>query len=746
MRQPSGEAYSAAGCGELQLPAVLNANRSGVQRSALTTYAANRNLMSLRGGSMKRSLQHLVIVISIVGLALALAPTSIAQQSNSVVPTLVNFSGTLTDANGMPLAGTVGVTFYLYKDQQGGSPLWIETQNVQPDRSGHFSVMLGSTKSEGLPTNLFASGEARWLGVQAEGQAEQPRVMLLAVPYALKAGDAATVGGLPPSAFMLAAPTNAGSSSTAEPAGNPTSSANPSVGGSGAQNYIPIWTDNSGDLGNSVLYQVGTGSSAKIGLNIKSPLASLDIVGTELVRGLFETATQGVATASQGYNSNPIDQEASAYNSSSKKAVMQHFEWQAEPTGNNTNNPGATLNLLFGTGNNKPAETGLKLSNTGVFTFAAGQAFPGTGTITGITTASGSGLMGGGSSGNLSLGLVNTCTANQILQWNGTMWACSSAGTGTITGVTAGTALTGGGSSGNVTLNLDTTKVPLLAASNTFTAGQTINSGGAMPSLSVNSTASAAAISVTAAAGAVFAETTSAAVNGAVDGLDASSSGRGTGVYGYSPSGMGVSGISPNNIGVSGTTTSGLGVSGTSNAAGVGVYGNSTNGTGVFGTTTSGIGVSGVSSGNNAVQGIAHTANGSGVAGFNTVQDATGVYGSNQNGYGFVTDSHVSQGRSMGGWVKAMAYAWPGGIIRCFNSQLPGSQASTPPCGMTFFYLGPGNYLIDFGFQVDDRFVTATPSNTSSAQACFDDTCSVDSNQVEFFFNGTETFFSVAVY
>ncbi len=37
--------------------------------------------------------------------------------------------------------------------------------------------------------------------------------MLFSVPYALKAGDAATVGGLPPSAFVLAAPT--GSSATA---------------------------------------------------------------------------------------------------------------------------------------------------------------------------------------------------------------------------------------------------------------------------------------------------------------------------------------------------------------------------------------------------------------------------------------------------------------------------------------------------------------------------------------------------
>src|SRR5580700_6279871 len=77
----------------------------------------------------------------------------------------------------------------------------------------------------------------------------------------------------------------------------------------------------------------------------------------------------------------------------------------------------------------------------------------GDGTITGVTTAGGSGLTGGGTSGTLNLSLTNACAANQVLQWSGSAWACSSAGTGTITGVTAGTGLTGGGTSGNITLN-----------------------------------------------------------------------------------------------------------------------------------------------------------------------------------------------------------------------------------------------------------------------------------------------------
>jgi hypothetical protein len=101
--------------------------------------------------------------------------------------------------------------------------------------------------------------------------------------------------------------------------------------------------------------------------------------------------------------------------------------------------------------------------------------FAGGGTLTGVTTASGSGLTGGGSSGTLALSLSTACAANQVLQYNGTSWACAAVGTGTITGVTAGTALTGGGTSGTVTVNLDATKVPLLAASNTFTGNQAVN-------------------------------------------------------------------------------------------------------------------------------------------------------------------------------------------------------------------------------------------------------------------------------
>ncbi len=80
--------------------------------------------------------------------------------------------------------------------------------------------------------------------------------------------------------------------------------------------------------------------------------------------------------------------------------------------------------------------------------------FAGGGTLTGITTASGSGLAGGGTSGTLNLSLTNACSANQVLQYNGSSWVCAAVGTGTVTSVGSGAGLTGGPITGSGTLSI----------------------------------------------------------------------------------------------------------------------------------------------------------------------------------------------------------------------------------------------------------------------------------------------------
>jgi trimeric autotransporter adhesin len=217
------------------------------------------------------------LLLSVWFLLICSAVSLSAQQAalaaaNAVVPPVVKFSGVLTDTNNKPVTGTVGVTFSLYQQSQGGAPLWVETQNVIADKTGRYTVMLGSSTSQGLPSDVFNSGEARWLGVQVQGQAEQPRTVLMSVPYALKAADAETVGGLPASAFLKAA----GSGSAT---GSGTGQAVAGITGSGTANHITKWLSPT-KLGNSNIFD-GAGN---VGIATTSPGATLDVNGSAIVR------------------------------------------------------------------------------------------------------------------------------------------------------------------------------------------------------------------------------------------------------------------------------------------------------------------------------------------------------------------------------------------------------------------------------------------------------------------------------
>ena len=48
----------------------------------------------------------------------------------------------------------VGGPLAVYKDQDGGAPLWLKTQDIEADSEGNYSTLLGATKLEGLPADL----------------------------------------------------------------------------------------------------------------------------------------------------------------------------------------------------------------------------------------------------------------------------------------------------------------------------------------------------------------------------------------------------------------------------------------------------------------------------------------------------------------------------------------------------------------------------------------------------------------
>jgi trimeric autotransporter adhesin len=120
------------------------------------------------------------------------------------VPHLIKITGVLRTPDGTPLTGVQGITLALYENQQDGAPVWMESQNIELDETGRYTVLLGATKTDGLPLELFTGGSTRWLGVQVQlpGYREEGRVLLVSVPYALKAADAETLGGKPLSAFV----------------------------------------------------------------------------------------------------------------------------------------------------------------------------------------------------------------------------------------------------------------------------------------------------------------------------------------------------------------------------------------------------------------------------------------------------------------------------------------------------------------------------------------------------------------
>ena len=223
---------------------------------------------------------------------------STGDPSVSRTPRLVRFSATVKNGTEKIEMGPVALTFALYEEQEGGLPLWAETQKVQLDDQGRYTVLLGAAQPEGLPLDLFVSGRARWLGVRLElpGQEELPRILLVGVPYALKAAGADTLGGKPPSAFLLGdalgAPLRQPATGASNPQGGaPVQGASASlaarsaipmttVGGGGIANYIPKWLD-SANLGNSVICQAGS----NVGIGNTIPSAALDVGGNTIVRG-----------------------------------------------------------------------------------------------------------------------------------------------------------------------------------------------------------------------------------------------------------------------------------------------------------------------------------------------------------------------------------------------------------------------------------------------------------------------------
>ena len=329
------------------------------------------------------------------------APNS--SPASTQVPRLIKFSGLAQDETHKPVSGVVGITFSLYKDQEGGSPLWMETQNVQADATGRYTALLGSASVEGVPLSLFSSGEAQWLGVQVQGQRAQPRVLLVSVPYALKAHEAETLSGKSISDFVLlnksvAAPTMAGNapaiSNGASGSKLPSAANGPtSFVGTNATQIVVVTQKGKGaglSATSSTLAAVAGAITGKSNTAVYG-LASNTAKGSNAagVTGVANTETgpgvQGVTTSAAGFgvegvvNSSAGGTAVQGVNNATS-GVSSGVSGQSASTGNGSagivGNESATTGQVYGVMGNSASSSG-----TGVL----GSAYASSGTTFGVT-------------------------------------------------------------------------------------------------------------------------------------------------------------------------------------------------------------------------------------------------------------------------------------------------------------------------------------------------------------------------
>ncbi len=131
--------------------------------------------------------------VAIVQLALV---SLLATAALAATPSQVAYQGLLLDSNGAPVTGVVSIRVTLYDDLLVGNALWTESHGAVDVLDGVYSIELGSFTP--LTGAILESGSV-FLEIEIDGETLIPRQQLLAVPYALEAGN---FGGIPSQFFV----------------------------------------------------------------------------------------------------------------------------------------------------------------------------------------------------------------------------------------------------------------------------------------------------------------------------------------------------------------------------------------------------------------------------------------------------------------------------------------------------------------------------------------------------------------
>lgn len=95
---------------------------------------------------------------------------------------LLSFQGIINNSDGTAVDnGTYSINFKLYESQNGGTPIWTETQDDVQVTGGIYSVLLGIVDTLDAPFD-----KTYYLGIAVDGGAEfVPRIQLTSSPYSL---------------------------------------------------------------------------------------------------------------------------------------------------------------------------------------------------------------------------------------------------------------------------------------------------------------------------------------------------------------------------------------------------------------------------------------------------------------------------------------------------------------------------------------------------------------------------------
>lgn len=571
------------------------------------------------------------------------AQTAAYQQSpaSTQLPRLIKFSGVAKDDSGKPITGVVGIQFSLYKDQQAGAPLWIETQNIQADAAGHYTALLGAASADGVPLELFSSGEAQWLGIQIQGQSERSRVLLVSVPYALKAHEAETLSGRNISDFVLANDTksqsNSANNNQTNSIGARSSSSPPPAGpttftGSNSTQIVGVTQSGSG-VGLSATATThaavagtitGATNTAVYGLASNTSAGSIAAGVTGQANTQMGPGVQGVTTSSKGFGVQGV-----STNASGGTAVQGLNKATAGFSVGVDGETSSVANLSSGVNGFAGAHTGQVFGVNGS-TASVTKGAAGVNGYEGATTGQVFGVAGGtGSNTNFAAGVSGTAnaTTGQVFGVAGSTNSTGTnaagvsgfegATTGQVFGVAGSTNSTGSGSAG-------------VSGFNGATTGKVFGV--------VGSTNSATNFSVGVSG---FEGATTGQVVG-VSGETNSTTNQATGVFGFEGATTGQV------FGVSGGTNSA-----TNGAAGVNGFANATSGTvyGVAGFSSSTTGVATLGQANassgtpTGVLGSTVSPSGIGVFGLSSIASAgKGVQGQTESTSGGVAGMFVAHG------------------------------------------------------------------------------------------------------